>query len=82
MSRAIILSLLLLLVPLSLPGGHGADVSGVPTARAAGTCEQKCLADQKECLLSGPCSTGNAGEQKECRRVCEQVYTFCVSACR
>jgi hypothetical protein len=81
MSRAIVTSLLLLSL-LFLPGRQAADLGGVRTARAAETCEQKCLAEQKDCLGGGKCSTGNAGEQKECRRVCEQLYTFCVAACR
>jgi hypothetical protein len=81
MSRAIILSLLLLTLLCSAPSQRGVVAGAVPAAEAAETCQQMCLAEQRDCLASGACTTGTPGEQKECKRVCERTYTLCVEAC-
>ena len=71
MAREMILSVLLLSVVL--------PVSGI--AAAAPACREKCVAEQRECLASEACTSSTPDEQKECRRVCEKTYSFCVAAC-
>jgi hypothetical protein len=77
MSRALLSPLLMLSVALAAPTG----MARLVLADAAGTCQERCLADERECLASAACTAGTAGEQKECRRVCDQTYTLCVEAC-
>ena len=50
-------------------------------ADVAGACHDQCVADQRECLASAPCTAGTAAEQTECKRQCEQTYSFCLAAC-
>jgi len=79
MSRPVLSSFLVLAVAL-LAAPTGAT-RVVLAADAAGTCQERCLADERQCLASAACTAGTPGEQKECRRVCDQTYTLCLEAC-
>lgn len=89
MSRAFLLVLLLALplcasATVAPPVARKARVeSGVLTAAGppAGGCQEKCVADERDCLASDPCTAGTPEEQKECKRKCEQIYAFCLAEC-
>jgi hypothetical protein len=83
MSRTVAVSILALSLLVGAPPSPGAARADAPVlaAEAAPTCGQQCLAEQRDCLASETCTSGSPAAQKECRRVCEQTYRFCVAAC-